>query len=221
MSMSGSSPLARGLLDIHAGDVPGRGIIPACAGFTILSSFLEIGRRDHPRLRGVYASEYTEKLHLPRIIPACAGFTEHRRPLLREDSDHPRLRGVYSYCIFRLWYSPGSSPLARGLLSSFLDTGRSFGIIPACAGFTIMVGEESMRARDHPRLRGVYRGWRVDGWRVPGSSPLARGLRYRTGYSWDNGGIIPACAGFTDAGYAREDNDEDHPRLRGVYRARD
>ena len=92
---SGSSPLARGLLDDgRAGGVPG-GIIPARAGFTILSHGTLHSVTDHPRSRGVYENmeqDIQETLGssplarglpvtpfsiIPRtgIIPARAGFT--------------------------------------------------------------------------------------------------------------------------------------------------
>ena len=92
----GSSPLARGL------QAPGlrrrrpAGIIPARAGFTLISGMLGPGLTDHPRSRGVYltgqadfgalpgSSPLARGLPLPgavrgrrrRIIPARAGFTD-------------------------------------------------------------------------------------------------------------------------------------------------
>ena len=53
--LRGSSPLARGLLEMDADPALPRGIIPARAGFT--SACATRGRRpwDHPRSRGVYA----------------------------------------------------------------------------------------------------------------------------------------------------------------------
>ena len=50
----GSSPLARGLPARPAGGGVHRGIIPARAGFTVLRGPGHLGRRDHPRSRGVY-----------------------------------------------------------------------------------------------------------------------------------------------------------------------
>ena len=52
---------------------------------------------------------------------------------------------------------------------------------------------------------------------MPGSSPLARGLR---GYPFDLrgiAGIIPARAGFTPAAVLTILGSRDHPRSRGVY----
>ena len=50
----GSSPLARGLLRGRRGLSPAVRIIPARAGFTRRRGRLLLGRRDHPRSRGVY-----------------------------------------------------------------------------------------------------------------------------------------------------------------------
>ena len=101
-------------------------------------------------------------------------------------------------------------------------TGRSrsseaAGIIPARAGFTLAVGQDPLRRRDHPRSRGVYGRRCVRRSRGRGSSPLARGLHQRLG---DLGGelrIIPARAGFTRAIPTQTGRPPDHPRSRGVY----
>ena len=90
-------------------------------------------------------------------------------------------------------------------------------IIPARAGFTPRPSSPAPGPPDHPRSRGVYPHlWKGAG-RLPGSSPLARGLLpQRIGARLDRG-IIPARAGFTDRvprGAARR---RDHPRSRGVY----
>ena len=70
---------------------------------------------------------------------------------------------------------------------------------------------------DHPRSRGVY---------VPvhgavevqeGSSPLARGLLPVLSPDIDDGGIIPARAGFTRTTTRSPTRYRDHPRSRGVY----
>ena len=96
---TGSSPLARGLLKTLDHASHRRGIIPARAGFTRLSSLvLRIGR-DHPRSRGVYLNHSHDRryhggssplarglrlgtargVRSRRIIPARAGFTTSRR----------------------------------------------------------------------------------------------------------------------------------------------
>ena len=193
---TGSSPLARGL---HPGArLPGapQGIIPARAGFTSLSFLSRVPASDHPRSRGVYpaasprgrprpgSSPLARGLLNPvglttnyfRIIPARAGFTpcgQHRTsPLM----DHPRSRGVYRALASMGDECPGSSPLARGLLSASAAPRPDTRIIPARAGFTAGGSLGLDECRDHPRSRGVYHGGRGPGYGLGGSSPLARGL---------------------------------------------
>ena len=95
--------------------------------------------------------------------------------------------------------SIGSSPLARGLLPSSARRRRPGRIIPARAGFTRVFTHEERTYRDHPRSRGVYDDFELADWLMEGSSPLARGLRHWLTGRVDEGRIIPARAGFTNA----------------------
>ena len=135
--MSGSSPLARGLLSCLWTNCKICRISPARAGFTATSTWLAVPSPDHPRSRGVYqagrdgqtfgvgSSPLARGLHTilinvdppARIIPARAGFTRKLLPGLRSNWDHPRSRGVYTSSIPRSRIAWGSSPLARGLLA--------------------------------------------------------------------------------------------------------
>ena len=172
----GSSPLARGLPEAQDERVPGRGIIPARAGFTPRGHSEISPHQDHPRSRGVYhlASALTgaevgssplarglpaparHPPSRPRIIPARAGFTSSLWSILAKGEDHPRSRGVYLWTrISAVW------------------EGR---IIPARAGFTPRSSKPQSAQPDHPRSRGVYFGAREGGFGRGGSSPLARGL---------------------------------------------
>ena len=74
----GSSPLARGLLELTFNNGAPLGIIPACAGFTQAASVRNNTPEDHPRLRGVYAAGARGPAARYGIIPACAGFTAGR-----------------------------------------------------------------------------------------------------------------------------------------------
>ena len=153
----------------------------------------------------------------PRIIPARAGFTRSASSRACRPRDHPRSRGVYAFHRVPDPPGPGSSPLARGLLSLVPRGSRSRRIIPARAGFTkypplkcffnriipARAGFTSGRSVqyiqlwDHPRSRGVYglRGGVTPS--ASGSSPLARGLP-------------PMLFLYS---FSRPD----HPRSRGVY----
>ena len=154
-----------------------------------------------------------------RIIPARAGFTEPVRTALLSLQDHPRSRGVYPASTRRTEATPGSSPLARGLLVVVIGVPFSRGIIPARAGFTSVVTWPDGEVTDHPRSRGVYSSLPRTGRIMEGSSPLARGLRVHGPRGRRSLGIIPARAGFTvESGFILMAS-ADHPRSRGVYPA--
>ena len=197
----GSSPLARGLRRPWGFRVWGPRIIPARAGFTSSAGPTGAWKADHPRSRGVYTrlgawaheSDGSSPLArglpdapaiapgLTRIIPARAGFTRVSPPVWSPIRDHPRSRGVYSLYQAAKRGDSGSSPLARGLLKRVLAHYLRNRIIPARAGFTgVIYGVECGR-QDHPRSRGVYVSPRRATPPTPGSSPLARGLRYGEG----------------------------------------
>ena len=151
------------------------------------------------------------------IIPARAGFTIYGGDTWRNFGDHPRSRGVYCDPVARESPDEGSSPLARGLRTHVWAWCLKERIIPAHAGFTVIVSYPRFLAGDHPRSRGVYLQERTASCLDPGSSPLARGL-----LSWPRDKsaedrIIPARAGFTGASRARRYRLRDHPRSRGVY----
>ena len=176
ITMTGSSPLARGLRLTRGHPAHPRGIIPARAGFTLASHVGATRHRDHPRSRGVYCGPRPSAassagssplarglptwscgpVSISRIIPARAGFTSRPSCACCAWMDHPRSRGVYPGGADHPRSRGGSSPLARGLQVEYpVDVDRE-GIIPARAGFT----------------RGSAAGRR-------------------------GGGIIPARAGFT------------------------
>ena len=233
----GSSPLARGLLQVKTQAHPQARIIPARAGFTGEGVRPSYFPRDHPRSRGVYpprrpsrhsgmgSSPLARGLLLPPhgmgreewIIPARAGFTSFRYARVEGEQDHPRSRGVYKNTDVTGKVPVGSSPLARGLpLYPYVMATRDR-IIPARAGFTWGLLPCCRSTRDHPRSRGVYsNSTSASGWGF-GSSPLARGLPP----GWEAGvgevRIIPARAGFTQARPPLLGGRADHPRSRGVY----
>ena len=217
LASTGSSPLARGLPQENFGSNAAPGIIPARAGFTWRSSSPRRSAPDHPRSRGVYlfsrenpeegegSSPLARGLRAvfyvreqgARIIPARAGFTPQGRRPVGGRTDHPRSRGVYYGGRKACVALPGSSPLARGLprpAGSLLYVG---GIIPARAGFTDGRPADPGGVRDHPRSRGVYVATARAQLGLPGSSPLAWGLRLVPACEVGGYRIIPARAGFT------------------------
>ena len=152
----GSSPLARGLPKGTVLQEADQRIIPARAGFTVRIVLSLPLARDHPRSRGVYGESSGSSCHftgsspLARglqvghrvnrnatgIIPARAGFTLAQAITSAYKQDHPRSRGVYPCRRLHRRCRMGSSPLARGLLHSILNSPSVIGIIPARAGFT-------------------------------------------------------------------------------------
>ena len=215
---AGSSPLARGLL---------------------VRDVIRWRRRlDHPRSRGVYIRRFWSQLERigssplarglrrrsspgrcsGRIIPARAGFTLNRRPRGPIRGDHPRSRGVYWASEGRPSERRGSSPLARGLHMTHRTQTHPCRIIPARAGFTVVIPASDPLPSDHPRSRGVYRLVRWPAPTASGSSPLARGLPSTSRPKGDCIGIIPARAGFTPPTTRSTPWPWDHPRSRGVYR---
>ena len=172
-------------------------IIPARAGFTLTCPHRGRCWTDHPRSRGVYASNR----------------------LMMTDSlgSSPPSRGVYYFVTIHEQPLSGSSPLARGLHVSLLQVALSQWIIPARAGFTNSPCLTNQTLWDHPRSRGVYAGAPCFGVFPGGSSPLARGLLVAGRPRVDPPRIIPARAGFTSRIGDFDLPAGDHPRSRGVY----
>ena len=151
------------------------------------------------------------------IIPARAGFTIPASLCSASRADHPRSRGVYPRATSACASPCGSSPLARGLPVADRPSCILRRIIPARAGFTRGHADAAHCPPDHPRSRGVYTRTATAPSRLPGSSPLARGLLVVDGEAERGVGIIPARAGFTRRARPMLGGHWDHPRSRGVY----
>ena len=93
--------------------------------------------------------------------------------------------------------SVGSSPHTRGALTPASFDGPNGRIIPAYAGSTRMLGDDTPLPGDHPRIRGEHAPTRlVDRWR-DGSSPHTRGAPPQRHHRRPESRIIPAYAGST------------------------
>ena len=173
---SGSSPHVRGALGPFPHVRPQRGIIPACAGSTLVLPWLFRCLRDHPRMcgehsvpgislcnhtgssphvRGAPTGLSAQFLH-PGIIPACAGSTITLNLSTSTGRDHPRMCGEHLLPVSLLFCSPGSSPHVRGALGITQSDVADAGIIPACAGSTRTRLVPCRGNRDHPRMCGEH-----------------------------------------------------------------
>ena len=151
------------------------------------------------------------------LIPARAGTTQRCRRRRCGFGAHPRSRGDHLVQVIGATFAAGSSPLARGPQADKLGIGHLYGLIPARAGTTVVARYFSQPLWAHPRSRGDHRPGINGGNRDRGSSPLARGPRFRILHVNDTCGLIPARAGTT--GYRKLDrvSKRAHPRSRGDH----
>ena len=176
-----------------------------------------MGPRDHPRSRGVYWNPAIHDAKSNGSSPLARGLPAPAERPATGIADHPRSRGVYLWTLESSFAVAGSSPLARGLPGTYHAYGEVDRIIPARAGFTASAAAVKSTAEDHPRSRGVYPRLIAQSGRLPGSSPLARGLLRGDLHLDRHPRIIPARAGFTMPSSVRRSTAADHPRSRGVY----
>ena len=233
----GSSPRVRGTLQRRRCQRTIPGIIPACAGNTGSSSEKHSYGWDHPRVCGEhFYSRFgmlAEWLSSPRvrgtlrpqgrdaagpgIIPACAGNTRTYAPSKPLTRDHPRVCGEHQGWQKRGRHTMGSSPRVRGTQDRTGRHRHDPGIIPACAGNTVVFSNECRFSQDHPRVCGEH----IHQWScalcLTGSSPRVRGTRALSCARVPRPGIIPACAGNTRPCGPRCCSPRDHPRVCGEH----
>ena len=193
--------------------------------------------RDHPRMRGEHIGQDlgisidggssphargTLKLsagvhQASGIIPACAGNTVRYSFGLPDEWDHPRMRREHIDLAASSSRTAGSSPHARGTLQCIGRSRCGVGIIPACAGNTLICIAIRRNCWDHPRMRGEHSPIRFKMFSSSGSSPHARGTPFIFSPPSDENGIIPACAGNTCTCGCMIFAIRDHPRMRGEH----
>ena len=172
----GSSPRVRGTQDRTGRHRHDPGIIPACAGNTVVFSNECRFSQDHPRVCGEHpgllvlpkdttgSSPRVRGTHPPMvlrpvpdgIIPACAGNTRPCGPRCCSPRDHPRVCGEHEPVGMSYIECLGSSPRVRGTQMMGGDLRSADGIIPACAGNTCRTRSPRQCARDHPRVCGEH-----------------------------------------------------------------
>ena len=238
--IEGSSPRARGARAAAHALIQDAGIIPACAGSTLMVNRRPSAGGDHPRVRGEHSEMISSsdspwgssprargarnhrdpRRPVPGIIPACAGSTLPNPVQGDVRKDHPRVRGEHATAVLAVRHLGGSSPRARGALGCRAGKGCGWGIIPACAGSTADQPGAVPGPRDHPRVRGEHSVIWLSPPMVSGSSPRARGARVGAHAILRRGGIIPACAGSTMSAPSLGGDGGDHPRVRGEHQTR-
>ena len=174
--MEGSSPLARGTRNLHPGDGPVCGLIPARAGNTTARYVQRRGVQAHPRSRGEHMMGSSNEsvasgssplargtqahrrglVRLRGLIPARAGNTCGGFPLFHAPRAHPRSRGEHAVVINALMMLLGSSPLARGTPDAVAYAVGRTRLIPARAGNTSTTASMSPNTVAHPRSRGEH-----------------------------------------------------------------
>ena len=109
----------------------------------------------------------------------------------------------------------GSSPLTRGTRIDSGQNDRFNRFIPAYAGNSCSNAPVSATILVHPRLRGELTSRGLPFMVVIGSSPLTRGTLAFDDASYSAARSIPAYAGNSAQGKARNLLRSVHPRLRG------
>ena len=214
---AGSSPRVRGKLHAHARKRPHRGLIPACAGKTSSASPRPGAHAAHPRVCGensqsgrptkaspgssprVRGKRHPRGRHPRRdgLIPACAGKTSAASSTGQPPWAHPRVCGENVWTAVQMPIAAGSSPRVRGKLHPRAGHARRSGLIPACAGKTVLLRPNRSGSGAHPRVCGENAGDEGAGALPGGSSPRVRGkLGAGLRLIWRLR-LIPACAGKT------------------------
>ena len=154
---------------------------------------------------------------MSRITPTCVGNTATSTIQMTENWDHPHLRGEYLLSCMHACLSPGSPPLAWGIL---LDIGGGTcyqGITPTCVGNTRLPLRPLWVIWDHPHLRGEYAYSSTFISVLLGSPPLAWGILKFLKKLIISNRITPTCVGNTLLERATGKSRQDHPHLRGEY----
>ena len=214
---SGSSPHVRGALQLPVDFRHIAGIIPACAGSTLLIKATNVRTGDHPRMCGEHRCRagiarlcggssphvrgalpiLRQNVARTGIIPACAGSTLFHLEVSHLTGDHPRMCGEHGVAHRFDGFGQGSSPHVRGAHRTPPQANHRNGIIPACAGSTGGMRANVWIVRDHPRMCGEHATLFPQPLCCAGSSPHVRGALPATARAAMLSGIIPACAGST------------------------
>ena len=233
--MFGSSPHTRGTLDADIGRASVGRFIPACAGNASRALTRRGPTSVHPRMREERTRWWSNIATRGGLSPHTRGTLERHRRLLglwrfipayaRHASEHdqkhscrtvhPRMRGERSAGGRTAWACLGSSPHARGTPGELVQDLVTARFIPAYAGNASGPHDASGSCAVHPRIRGERKSSLLSEPSLLGSSPHARGTRYRPGWGPHRARFIPACAGNAIQRRASSSLLKVHPRMRG------
>ena len=231
----GSSPRVRGKLPGRDPHSTRARLIPARAGKTNFRlvgggrfrahpracgenqdfSILQIARLgSSPRVRGKH--EYRRGYRVGhRLIPARAGKTDPLRGSGSASPAHPRACGENLVASKGRRVCPGSSPRVRGKLYNDVAIVAQARLIPARAGKTYCLKDDSAFRPAHPRACGENTGAGIRDFGLTGSSPRVRGKLLELGAEDRAHGLIPARAGKTAHAIRTLSAREAHPRACG------
>ena len=149
-----------------------------------------------------FPSAYAEKIFLFLQRPA-------------HSSDHPHTRGENYAVTDENGVARGSPPHTRGKFQKSDRAFRDVRITPAYAGKIIPPCSRSGGVENHPRIRGENVSSLCSTRCSRGSPPHTRGKSRSPPHGKGGDRITPAYAGKIEAGHARGQKAEDHPRIRG------
>ena len=154
LQRAGSSPRVRGKPRDARIVRPRPGLIPACAGKTLIVTEVSWARQAHPRVCGENCRLAVENHRDRRLIPACAGKTRVEASDRRAVTAHPRVCGENTHSRVLGTLTKGSSPRVRGKRCLGFFRLRPRRLIPACAGKTQRESTAREECGAHPRVCG-------------------------------------------------------------------
>ena len=167
-----------------------------------------------PRVRGKLTL-HSVKRRDDGLIPACAGKTVSNFDSACRVWAHPRVCGENELKTTRQRLSIGSSPRVRGKHLVPHPVDKPTGLIPACAGKTLIQAAVTFNRPAHPRVCGENEVERTSVTTALGSSPRVRGKPAACRGNPLHRGLIPACAGKTTLSIAGRRLTGAHPRVCG------
>ena len=112
-------------------------------------------------------------------------------------------------------FPAGSPPRVREKLNQIVANGIAYGITPACAGKTRLLGRRQKYCWDHPRVCGKNKPTKFTEPQAAGSPPRVREKLRPSVEPIALSGITPACAGKTCFKCIFGVASQDHPRVCG------